>query len=91
MPKLIGNSPPVGAVLLDNNIDSVKGYVRVSWHQMDYALRVMGLEPERLRVSLDTTDKGSKGSLAKRWYRWFLPLDVAKKGTPAMQRRAAVK
>ena len=91
MPKMIGNPPPSGATTLDNNIDSVKGYVRVSWHQMDYALRVMGLEPERLRVSLDTTDRGSRGSLAKRWYRWFIPSGVAKKGTPAMQRRAAVK
>lgn len=89
MPKMIGRPPPDGATLLDNNnTRSLPGYVRVSWRQMDYALRTLSLPAREVRASLDTSDQGGPGSLAKRWYRWFIPAEVARKGTPAMQRRA---
>lgn len=88
MPKFIGRDAPAATPALANNVAAVPGYTRVTASQFALAVR-QGMDPAEGRVSLDTTDTGSRGSLAKRWFRWFVPTEVASKGTDAMRRRAA--
>lgn len=63
MPKFIGRVI-MGAVQIENNSGG-PGLVRLAYAQ------AVKLPPESVFCSLDTTDRGGKGSYAKRWYRWF--------------------
>lgn len=67
MPKFVGRRARAGTEQIQDNagIDSVPGFVRLTYTQQ------LKLAPEDVVVSLDTTDRGSKGSYAKRWWRWF--------------------
>lgn len=70
MPKFIGNQID-GAKIIQDNAPETNERVKLSFSQA----RLM--PPEQVLCSLDTTDRGSKGSLAKRWYRWFShPKDI---------------
>lgn len=65
MPKMIGNWIE-GATVIDANA-SADGADRV---RISYAQARL-LPAAAVTASLDTTDRGSARSLAKRWYRWF--------------------
>ncbi len=72
MPKFIGNTID-GAPhdLDDNTIGALVGLTRLTYAQA----RLMPAEV--IHTSLDTSDKGSRGVLAKRWFRFFAaPRDV---------------
>lgn len=64
MPKLIGNVIH-GAVQIENNAKANANRIRITYSQ------AAKLAPTQVICSLDTTDRGGKGSYAKRWYRWF--------------------
>lgn len=70
MPKMIGNWIE-GATKIEANA-SEDGETRV---RLSYAQAVL-LPASEIMASLDTTDCGSKRSLAKRWYRWFASADA---------------
>lgn len=89
MPKLIGKIVPGALILPENNVLHVPGGIRLSYAQ------AMMLPPDLVFGSLDTSDRGSKYSLAKRWYLWFAHatdvLRFARAGgrvTPLMLQRA---
>ena len=67
MPKFIGQD--------DSRIPTFcpcgREVVKVTWSQVQYLLQ-HGLTPSDFGKVLDTSDKWSKGSLAKRWYRWYV-------------------
>lgn len=72
--------------IASNAVGGTADLVRLSYAQAKL------LPAEVVRASLDTTDRGSKGSLAKRWYRWFAAadaIDACARSTPAMRARAA--
>lgn len=72
MPKFIGKKI-AGATRsgIENATEkNFPGHVRLSFSQAKL------LPAECVVCSLDTTDKGSKGSYAKRWYRWFAPAEA---------------
>jgi hypothetical protein len=80
MPKFVGN--PGTAHLSRHNQDAGPGLVRLTYAQARL------LPACDVACSLDTTDRGSKNSLAKRWYRWFArPDTILGSGcaTPAMR------
>lgn len=64
MPKFIGNKI-AGAEQIEDNAKETPTRVRITYVQ------AKKLPPSAVMCSLDTTDRGSKGSYAKRWYRWF--------------------
>lgn len=69
MPKFIGNSIPGSLEIEANageNSGTAAGLVRITYAQARM------LPPAFVRCSLDTTDRGGRKSLAKRWYRWFV-------------------
>ena len=64
MPKFIGRQIS-NAIQIQDNAGENSCRVKLSYSQIK-------LLPHWLVIcSLDTTDKGSKGSYAKRWFRWF--------------------
>lgn len=71
MPKHIGQRPPQGSKLLEDNLYRAPGYTRVRWNQLTCCLAA-GVLPTEVAVSLDTTDRGGLHSYAKRWWRWFI-------------------
>lgn len=85
MPKFIGQEIPGSSPLPhDNATEASTGLVRLTYAQARL------LPPEDVRVSLDTTDKGSRGRYAKRWYRWFAsPMAIRRccRRTAAMVRK----
>jgi hypothetical protein len=86
-PKLVGRAASsLGASVVEQNLSRIPGHVRVTYAQ---AAMLRQVHPETaVLASLDTTDKGSRGSYAKRWYAWFVPKEYAK-GTGALDKRAA--
>jgi hypothetical protein len=68
MPKFIGRTIS-GAKHIEPNSRRVD-YVRLSYSQAKL------LSPEHIFCSLDTSDKGSRGSYAKRWYRWYAAPEI---------------
>lgn len=66
MPKFIGQEIPGSRPLLhDNATEASTGLVKLTFLQASL------LSAESVWYSLDTTDGGGPGILAKRWYRWF--------------------
>lgn len=66
MPKFIGQEIPGSRPLLDDDAtEASTGLVRLTYRQASL------LSPESVWYSLDKTDRGSRGTYAKRWYRWF--------------------
>lgn len=64
MPKLIGRTIP-GSIRISDNAKAGPGVVRIRYAQAKL------LPCERVMCSLDTTDRGGPGRVAKRWFRWF--------------------
>ncbi len=86
MPKFIGNTIEGTTPIQDNAQDGI-GRVRLTYAQ---ATR---LPASVVMHSLDTTDSGSRGTYAKRWYRWFATAaDIVRMATstPNMRYRALV-
>ena len=72
MPKFIGNVIE-GAVQIHDNCSPSKERIKLSFSQ------AILLPAKEIMCSLNTSDKGSKGSYAKRWYEWFaLPETILK-------------
>ncbi len=67
MPKFVGSVIKGAQTLAPNaTLTSLPpGFVKLTYSQ---AIR---LPAEQVYASLDTTDRGSRGTLAKRWNRWF--------------------
>lgn len=64
--------------------------VRVTYAQARIIQRACGAQ--HVYASLDTTDRGSRRSLAKRWYRWFVDAGTiaeCAQSTPSMHQRSA--
>lgn len=83
MPKLIGHEPSE----LDAHESPRETDVQVSYAQA----RVLRRASVVIRAVLDTSDRGSRGRLAKRWYAWYAdPRDIltCPVATMAMRRRA---
>lgn len=84
MPKFVGRT--IGGVkVIQNNAPQTKDRMKVSYSQAKL------MPPNQVVCSLDTTDRGGKKTLAKRWYRWFVkPEDVLnnKNSTKAMIEKA---
>ena len=86
MPRMIGVMVE-GAVceLADNATERSTGLVKLTTSQARLIPRGLVLG------SLDTTDRGSKGTKAKRWYRWFAAHDdvlACERATPLMRAAA---
>jgi hypothetical protein len=64
MPKFIGNII-FGAKKIQDNARVPEWCIALSFSQAKL------LPPECIICSLNTSDRGSKGSYAKRWYNWF--------------------
>ena len=81
MPRFIHNPPPDDAVKFTSSRFSA------TWSQVQVARQNGEL---RLGWEVDTSDKGGPRRMAKRWYRWYLPTDIAVQpwATPAMKQRA---
>jgi hypothetical protein len=81
MPKFIGNTIP-GSLPLDGTTD---GYVLLAYSQAR-------LLPARcVFFTLNTSDKGSRGSYAKRWHNWWATADAiaqCPRSTVSMRARA---
>jgi hypothetical protein len=67
MPKFVGSklADMTLCTRLEDNARTPAGYVRLTYAQARL------LPPVEIAYSLDTTDRGSRGVYAKRWYRWF--------------------
>lgn len=63
MPKFVGNTIPGAQIVFDSDLG--KDHVRLTYSQ---ACR---LPPQTIACVLDTSDCGSRGRFAKRWYRWY--------------------
>jgi hypothetical protein len=92
MPKFVGRSRhSLGAERIEDNSGGRPGFVRVTYQQ---AAMVRRHAPNvTILASLDTTDKGSRHTFAKRWYRWFVPTKVAARpwATEALRARAGME
>ncbi len=64
MPQFIG-SQIIDAICIEDNAITPLNYIRLTYSQ------AILLPPNLILKSLNTTDKGSKGNYAKRWYNWF--------------------
>ncbi len=64
MPKFIGNNRQ-GVAIIHDNAQEAADRVRLTYSQQRL------LPASNVVCSLDTTDRGSASSYAKRWYRWF--------------------
>jgi hypothetical protein len=86
MPKFIGNDLKCVETWADNcEVSSRDVWVRVAYSQ------AAKLDAADRAKSLDTTDSGSRGSYAKRWFRWFGRRDAVRAlGTASALRRAGV-
>jgi hypothetical protein len=88
MPKMIGKDlPGAQRCNLDNATPEQlhPGFVQLTYKQ------AAKLPPECVLKSLDTTDKGSRGGYAKRWWRWFAQASVileCEEATAHMARKA---
>lgn len=70
MPRFIGNTIGGAREIQDNAPELFPLRIRLTYAQA--AL----LPAEDIEYSLDTSDRGGPGSLAKRWYRWFASADA---------------
>jgi hypothetical protein len=87
MPKFIGNQARDGSIQIHDNALQNEDLVRLTYSQQKL------LPASDVRYSLDTTDRGSKGTYAKRWYRWFTSRETitqSKRATQSMLTRAHV-
>lgn len=87
MPKFVGSKLPDMTLCtrLEDNARTPIGYVRLTYSQARL------LPPIEIAYSLDTTDRGSRGSYAKRWYRWFAlaaAVRASDRATPKMREAA---
>ena len=64
MPKLIGHRPTEEMTVLEENANPAD-MVKLTWSQACL------MPAAEIWASKDTTDKGSRGHKAKRWYRWY--------------------
>jgi hypothetical protein len=86
MPKMIGNSIEGAARIQDNAPAAGHERVRLSYSQ------AILLPAGDVVCSLDTTDKGSPGRKAKRWYRWYASaaaILASPRSTKIMRERAS--
>ena len=86
MPKFVGRNARFESRQIQDNAFSVPGK-RVC---LTYSQQRL-LPAYLVDYSLNTSDRGSKGSYAKRWYNWFAHPCVVlccASSTPAMKRRA---
>lgn len=83
MPKFIGSDPPKNSTPLTGTS------FRATWSQVVVARRN---GETRLDYQVVATDKGGPRQLAKRWYAWFLPVEVALQpwATKSMKKRSGV-
>ena len=65
MPKFVGNHAPEGATRIQDNAAQCEGRLSLQYCQM------RKLPPSAVVYSRDTTDRGGRKNLAKRWNRWF--------------------
>ena len=83
MPRFIGQTI-AGATRIENNANPCFARVRLSYSQA--AL----LPASEIMCSLDTTDRGSRGTKAKQWYRWFAhPVAILSSPKATARMRAA--
>lgn len=85
MPKFIGKSIEGSIRVEDNASDIDLKKVRITYSQAKL------LPTNCVFCSLCTTDKGGRGTYAKRWYRWFAsPWEILtnEETTKKMRRRA---
>lgn len=95
MPKFVGQSIP-GTLHAEDNATcgprgSLPNHVRLSYSQIKILADSIG--PGNLVASLDTSDKGGRGSYAKRWFRWFAyyrDVLTCEQSTPKMRAAALV-
>ena len=84
MPKMIGNTIPGATKIAD-------GYVlKYALVKVSYSQAVL-LPAESVYCVLDTSDRGSRRSLAKRWYRWYASvetIETSEASTPKMRTSA---
>lgn len=67
MPKFIGNEIPGATIIGDDSVPVRDGQRAL---RLSYAQAIL-LPASDVFCSLNTRDRGSKGSFAKRWYNWF--------------------
>lgn len=86
MPKYVGSTIPDGSRRIEDNVEGgTYDLVRLKHNQMRLLPAICVMR------SMDTSDKGSSGTLAKRWYRWFASSSdilANPKSTPNMRARA---
>jgi hypothetical protein len=81
MPKMIGSDIPGVGTFAPNMPEHYPDRIRLTYAQARL------LDPADVLRSLNTTDKGSRGTMAKRWWMWFAPADAilfATRVTPNM-------
>ena len=86
MPKMIGNNILEAIRIEDNECQRYPDRINLTYAQA--AL----MPPAQILKSMDTSDTGSKGTYAKRWYRWFASASdilACPDVTDNMRRRAA--
>lgn len=69
MPKFIGNTIK-GSIRIQDNAAPHESRIKLTYVQ---AIR---LPANKIMASLNTSDKGSKGSYAKRWFNWYASPDT---------------
>ena len=79
MPKFIGNDARPETKHIHTDAMQTGERVRLTYAQQKL------LPAAAVTCSLDTSDRGSKGSYAKRWYRWFASPDAINSCTRATQ------
>jgi hypothetical protein len=80
MPKFVGTKRPDFVDAVENNVNKIAGFRRISRSQLDYIVRALNSEHISTEgvflASYDTTDRGGPKTLAKRWWRWFVNADA---------------
>lgn len=87
MPKFIG-AKIEGSIRIEDNARLPTNHLKLSYSQAKL------LSPSKVVCSLNTSDKGGKGSFAKRWYNWYALIDdivACEKATKLMKDRATKK
>jgi hypothetical protein len=88
MPRFIGNRIS-GALQIDDNANASPGIVQLSYTQARL------LRPDQIMCSLNTSDKGGRRRMAKRWFNWFARIEdvcaCEHATTTTMLRRVAMK
>ena len=85
MPKFIGNNIAAAVEIEPNQVQQRPDRINLTYSQAAM------LPASSVMKSLDTSDGGSNGRYAKRWYRWFASADAimgCASSTASMKRRA---